>query len=132
MDNFIAIPEQFDIGTMERDAAVTYQEFVSKLAKPLAPSEHLTHMVLGVAGEAGELVDAIKKHTIYEKELDRKNVVEELGDLMFYMQGIMTPLGITWEEIAKANIMKLVARYSKLTYSNQAAIARADKVDGNG
>lgn len=105
-----------------------FNEYVQKLAKPLSDPDHLTHMVLGVAGEAGELVDAIKKHTIYEKPLDRENVVEELGDLAFYMQGIMNPLGITWQEIIDANHVKLGKRYEKLTFSTQEAIARADKV----
>lgn len=38
-------------------------------------------MATGVSGEAGELLDAVKKSVVYKKPLDRENVVEELGDL---------------------------------------------------
>jgi NTP pyrophosphatase (non-canonical NTP hydrolase) len=85
------------------------------------------HMVLGVAGEAGELVDAIKKWSIYQKPLDFQNVIEELGDLEFYMEGLRQSLLISREAILRANIDKLNKRYSQ-GYSDKAAIERADKV----
>lgn len=107
---------------------VNFAEYVQKLAKPLPETDHLSHMALGAAGEVGELVDAIKKHVIYEKAIDRVNVVEELGDLAFYMQGIMNPLGITWQEIIDANYVKLGKRYEGLTFSVKAAVTRADKL----
>ena len=89
----------------------------------------LWHMATGVAGEAGELLDAVKKHVVYKRELDRENVVEELGDLRFYMAGIMNRLGITEEEILAHNNAKLSKRYAAGSYSNEAAIERADKVE---
>lgn len=112
-----------------------YSEFVSCLAKPgeaivneMTPQQaDLLHMAVGVAGEGGELLDAVKKHVIYQKPIDRENVVEELGDLTFYMQGIMNSLGVTWEEVFAHNRAKLAMRYANLRYSNDAAIARADK-----
>lgn len=88
---------------------------------------HLVHMALGVAGEAGELVDAVKKAAIYLKPIDIENVTEELGDLAFYMQGIMNHLGISWDQVLKMNIEKLSSRYPE-GYSNEAAQARLDKL----
>jgi NTP pyrophosphatase (non-canonical NTP hydrolase) len=113
-----------------------YNDFVRLLAKKpehiiadLTPdSAHLLHMAVGVSGESGELLDAIKKSAIYNKPLDKDNVLEELGDLMFYMQGIMNTLNFSWEDLQDTNRKKLATRYSKLTYSNEAAQARADKV----
>jgi NTP pyrophosphatase (non-canonical NTP hydrolase) len=87
----------------------------------------LLHMVVGVAGEAGELVNAIKKHVIYNKPVDRDNVVEELGDLEFYMERIRQRLGITRQETIQGNVNKLGKRYAGLTYSDNAAQQRADK-----
>lgn len=106
---------------------VTYPEFVDKLAKKLPPDVHLAHMALGVGGEAGELQDAIKKFWIYGKPLDLTNCIEELGDLMFYMQGIMNGIGVDWEQVARFNVEKLKKRYPGVSYSNEAAVARADK-----
>jgi NTP pyrophosphatase (non-canonical NTP hydrolase) len=90
----------------------------------------LLHMAVGAAGEGGELLDAVKKVAIYGKAVDRENVVEELGDLRFYMQGIMNNLNITDAEVEAHNRQKLEQRYNGLIYSNEAAIARADKGAG--
>ena len=40
------------------------------------------HMVMGISTEAGELLDAYKKHFAYGKELDVVNVGEEIADIM--------------------------------------------------
>jgi len=90
------------------------------------------HMAIGVAGEAGELLDAIKKFVVYNKPIDRENVIEELGDLEFYMEGLRQNLGITREQCLQHNLNKLMlgkqARYAKGVYSDEAAQARTDKV----
>lgn len=112
-----------------------YCAFVHNLIKPgediiksLTPEKaNLLHMAVGVAGEAGELLDAVKKHVVYEKEIDLENVIEELGDLEFYMQGIRTQLGIQRELVLMANKEKLSKRYTKLHYTNEGAHDRADK-----
>lgn len=111
-----------------------YRDFVKSRMKPMETLQaDLIHMTLGVAGEAGELVDAIKKHWVYGKPLDVGNVVEELGDLLFYIQGVLnivTSQGVlapkTLEDLMVANMNKLSKRYPT-GYSDQAAIARADK-----
>ena len=88
----------------------------------------LIHMGMGLSGEAGEILDTIKKHTIYGKELDRENLIEEMGDVEFFMQGMRHALGLTREEILQANIAKLSVRYAAGKYTNEQAQARADKV----
>lgn len=113
-----------------------HAELVAALAKPgadivasLTPeSAHALHMAVGVSGEAGELLDAVKKYAIYVKPVDRENVVEEMGDIEFYLQGLRSGLGITREETLEANLAKLGKRYSSGTYSNAQAQERADKV----
>ena len=89
----------------------------------------LIHAVMGITGEAGELLDAVKKFTIYDKPLDRENVVEELGDLEFYMEQLRQRVGISRDETLKANYEKLKIRYEGFKYSDRAAHARADKAD---
>ena len=116
---------------------VTHSEMVAALCKSgeaiaaemTAGDAHLMHMAIGVAGEAGELLDAVKKAVIYRKPLDRENVIEELGDLEFYMEGLRQGLGISRDECITANIAKLSKRYEGLQYSDGAAQVRADKQD---
>lgn len=114
---------------------VKFEDMVAALIKPgydiqltLTPETiNMWHLATGIGGEAGELLDAIKKHVIYNKPLDRVNVIEELGDLMFYMEGLMQAVGVTRDEVIAANVAKLTVRYAK-GYTDQAAQFRADKV----
>ncbi len=117
---------------------INYSDMVKTLAKPgqqildemSATQMHITHMAIGVSGEAGELLDAIKKSSIYQKDIDRENVIEELGDIEFYLEGIRQGLNITREETISANKDKLGKRYNGFKYSNKAAQDRADKKPG--
>ncbi len=117
-------------------------------SNPITEDEaHNWHMAIGMFGEAGELLDAVKKSTVYRKELDLANVVEELGDFEFYFEGFKQKatfiaynsavemrlaelyelFDITREEVIEGNIRKLAKRYNGLKYSDQAAQDRADK-----
>lgn len=117
------------------DMEKEHQDMVARLVKPGAEivdsmtsiKAHMTHMALGIAGEAGEIVDAIKKHTMYNKDIDIDNIVEELGDMEFYMQGLRQTLELDRDYILQQNIIKLEKRYAKGKYSDDQAQARADK-----
>ena len=112
-----------------------HDDMVRDLAKPgadvlgdmSAEKAALLHAAVGVAGEAGELLDAIKKHAIYGKPLDLDNVVEELGDIEFYMNEIRRHTLIKREYTLSMNIEKLRSRYGSGKYSNSQALAREDK-----
>lgn len=123
MTNVNALIKDFEKMTiaLAKDGEQIKQEITPEQA-------NLLHMGVGVAGEAAELLDAIKKHTIYQKPLDIENIKEELGDLLFYMSNLMQSVGLSFEEILQHNIDKLSVRYSKGSYSNAQAQERADKV----
>ena len=104
-----------------------YAEFVAQRFKELETDvETWLHAAVGIAGESGELLDAIKKAWIYGKELDAENVKEELGDILFYVQAMANQFGWTVTDLKEHNMAKLIKRYP-LGYSDQAAINRADK-----
>jgi len=71
----------------------------------------MTHYMLGLGTEAGELQDELKKVLIYGKEWDLPNVIEELGDLAWYSARILDLLGVSYEEVFFKNNAKLKARY---------------------
>ena len=73
----------------------------------------LTHAAMGVAGEAGELVDLIKKHVFTGKPLHYDQVIAEMGDLEFYLQALRNQLQIDREDVLKANVTKLEGRHPK-------------------
>lgn len=114
-----------------------YTEFVKALKKPsteilesvTADETDLWHQTFALIIEVGELADPIKKHIIYRKELDIDNVIEELGDIEFYLEAIRQNLNIRRSDTIEANMVKLKKRYPNLAYSDKDAITRADKND---
>src|SRR3546814_6183963 len=77
------------LGEEHRSMYIPYSQMVQKLFKEMgSPEATLMHAGIGVDGEAGDLIDAIKKKWVYNKEIDAANLLEELGELTFYMQKI--------------------------------------------
>jgi NTP pyrophosphatase (non-canonical NTP hydrolase) len=83
----------------------------------------LLHAAMGVATEAGELLDAIKKVLFYGKELDIVNFSEEMFDTMWYLALGCSELKTTFEQGWDTNIAKLKARYGD-KFSEYAATHR--------
>ena len=93
----------------------------------ITPSQcELLHAAIGLAGEAGELLDAVRKHVFDGQPLDRENCIEEMGDLGFFYEAFLQIIGVTREEIEQRNTAKLSKRYEG-GYTDQQAITRADK-----
>lgn len=86
-------------------------EMIERLVDNEAKPMRLLHSALGMCTEAGEFTDVIKKHIYYGKGLDRVNLIEELGDLMWYIAVAADTLDITLEEVMLRNNKKLAARY---------------------
>lgn len=106
---------------------IRYDQFVLLLLKADTYANQANHAALGVCGEAGEFADCIKKHLHYSQPLDRANLVEELGDLRFYIQAAQNIWNVTEQEILQANAKKLEKRYKSLAFTEQEAHDRADK-----
>lgn len=71
----------------------------------------LANFALGLAGEAGEVADALKKHLFHDKPLDRDAIKKELGDCLWYIATLADTLEIPLGDIARANVAKLMTRY---------------------
>jgi NTP pyrophosphatase (non-canonical NTP hydrolase) len=77
-----------------------YQEAMRRFVKPLEGlEENLAHAYMGLLTEVGELVDALKKHLIYERPLDRENLAEECGDIMWYAALYLNTIGESMDEL---------------------------------
>lgn len=79
--------------------------------------DHVNNAVLGLAGEAGETADQVKKffyHTEKPVEFHRDKIVQELGDVEFYKMKLMDLLNITQDEVLAANRAKLQSRHPEL------------------
>lgn len=95
-----------------------YQEKAKKFANyPLIGGTPLVYLGWGLAGEAGEVVDKIKK--VYRdnngewSDEGKLAVIKELGDLLWYTSEMSRSLGYTLQEVAEININKLEDRYQR-------------------
>ncbi len=73
--------------------------------------DKLTLGALGLAGEAGEVVDAIKKWSYHGHLLDQKALLLELGDVLWYLVLVGSVFGWSLEQLVAANVVKLRKRY---------------------
>ncbi len=73
-----------------------------------------TIWVLGIAGEAGEVVEKWKKIVAYRDAKitaeDKAELQKELGDVLWYLALFADSLGLSLDEIAKLNLEKLASR----------------------
>lgn len=90
-----------------------------------SPNEEtrLLHAGMGFATEAGEFMDAIKRLWFYKKPVDKINLKEEVGDMLWYCSIALSVLGITYAEAMKANIDKLKKRFPD-KFTHQDALTR--------
>lgn len=76
-----------------------------------AGGKSLLNAALGLAGESGEVADLIKKAKFQGHPLDEDKLVEELGDVLWYVALAAEVLGVSLEDIMHRNIDKLWSRY---------------------
>ncbi len=73
--------------------------------------DKLANYGMGIAGEAAEVTDELKKVVFHGHDLDADKIKKELGDCLHYIAGIATFIGLTLEDVAYSNIKKLEKRY---------------------
>ena len=86
--------------------------------------KRLTHAGLGLCTEAAELADSVKKHIFYGKPLDKVNLVEEIGDILWYSAIVLDACQSSFDEAMDKNIAKLRKRYPQGIFSASKAIHR--------
>ena len=98
-----------------KNAVKTESRDFDKIGERLVQVENqrLLHGGIGLATEAGEFLDALKKHVFYGKDLDRVNLREEMGDIFWYCAIIADELDVDFKDVMERNITKLRARYGE-------------------
>ena len=125
--SWVAVPIENADGELIASKPIRYDIFVLSLFKKEDTEKMLAHATRGIADEAGEINSCVKKHLDYKQELDLENLIEELGDMRFYMQAIQNLYGISDTVILQANAKKLAKRYKNLEYTDEQAKFRRDK-----
>lgn len=94
-----------------------YQEKSRKTAKYPDAGKNYIYPTLGLAGEAGEVAEKIKK-VMRDKggvvdDATREDIKKELGDVLWYITQLGTELGISLDDVAESNIKKLYDRMDR-------------------
>lgn len=89
-----------------------YQELCMRTCVSIE-NEKMAHLAwsLALAGEAGELANLTKKVFIHGHLYEPDKVIEELGDILWYIAVYAREIGIDLSEVATRNILKLSKRY---------------------
>lgn len=85
-------------------------------AEPLGveyPDTDVVHGIIGVATEAGELLEALYASLFDGKDLDIVNVYEEVGDAQWYEAMLLRKAGKTFDDVQRNNIAKLRKRFGE-------------------
>jgi NTP pyrophosphatase (non-canonical NTP hydrolase) len=94
-----------------------YQEIAIKEA--FYKKDDIIYNALGIAGEAGEVADHIKKMLRDDDGIltdNRKDAIKkELGDVLWYIANMASKLNISLEEVALENIRKIQSRKTRGT-----------------
>jgi len=124
-----------DSKTYEEEAKRTASGDYDSISKRLAP-EHcealkrgfdLLHAAMGLTTESSEFTDALKKHYFYGKPLDKVNLKEEIGDILWYCALALKALDSDFESVMETNIQKLKARFPEKFKEEQALNRDLDK-----
>lgn len=79
--------------------------------------QNLEYPTLGLAGEAGEVANIVKKiqrdHGGEVTDEIRQKLKDELGDVLWYISACADELGLTLAEVAQFNVEKLARRHKR-------------------
>ncbi|BDZ58276.1 hypothetical protein GCM10025872_19330 [Barrientosiimonas endolithica] len=94
-----------------------YQQAALRTAAPKDKKNELLHLVLGLVGESGEIAEKFKKWVrdldSDEAAIDRDDIKQELGDVLWYTAVLADYLGLRLEDVAQANVDKLASRQAR-------------------
>ena len=109
-----------------------YQALAQRTSNAGKRSDKLENACLGLAGECGEVCDIVKKALFQGHALDRAGLIEEAGDVLWYLAELAAGLGVSLEDMAVQNVMKLRRRYPNGFDAGRSRNRGADGENGEG
>ena len=91
---------------------MTIKEYQRKAMRTATPKCYNTaNAALGLTGEAGEVADEVKKCMYQGHPWQPSKIIEELGDVLWYVALMADYFNVTLGFVMQQNITKLKARY---------------------
>lgn len=98
-----------------QDKAITTDTFGGKMESAIDLG--FLEKAFGLTGEAGEVAEKLKR--IYREkngqinEEDRKEIIKEFGDVLWYISALARYLEVPLEEVASINLEKVLSRQKR-------------------
>lgn len=111
-----------------------YENFVKRMASKIYQHDKFTpsaiHGVMGVATEAAELLDLVRKGIFYGKDVRPDQILDEAGDVLWFLALTLQQYGYTIKDAKAFNVTKLESRHGKAF--NQSAVVKDKTVWDHG
>ncbi len=92
---------------------------MTTLNKNIKKEDILLNSAMGLCGESGEVIDLLKKQLFQGHDLNKEELIKELGDVAWYLAEAAYGLDVPLEEICEKNIDKLKKRFPQGFESNK-------------
>ena len=79
--------------------------------------DEIANWAIGLSEEVGEVNNILKHYLWSDEKVDRAKLVEECGDVLWYLNAICTVFDIDFNTVAELNISKLWNRYPNGIFS---------------
>ena len=103
--------QNFAMRTNDKKSTNRLNNLISNTNPDITDIGGVLNGCLGLAGEAGETLDMVKKWIFHEKDLDIEHLKKELGDVAWYLAMLCESFDFNLDEILEMNVAKLKARY---------------------
>ena len=108
--------EEF-VDAVTSDSSKDFESLIDRLGdleRKGANPQRLTTAAVGLSAESGEFLEIVKKMVFQGKPWDehnRKHLIIELGDVMWYVAQACMALDVDFDDVIKGNVQKLEKRY---------------------
>ena len=119
------------VDAVTSDASTNFVDFadrIGELDREGANIERLLTSGVGINAEGGEFLEIVKKMVFQGKPWNkdnRKHLIIELGDVMWYVANACIALGVDFDDVVKGNVKKLEKRYPGGSFSVEKSEVRA-------
>ena len=108
--------EEF-VDAVTSDSSKDFESLIDRLGdleRKGANPQRLATAAVGISAESGEFLEIVKKMVFQGKPWDehnRKHLIIELGDVMWYVAQACMALDVDFDDVIKGNVQKLEKRY---------------------
>ncbi|MCR4633022.1 MAG: nucleoside triphosphate pyrophosphohydrolase family protein [Erysipelotrichaceae bacterium] len=110
------------------DANAYQKKAMTFLNPQIEEKDVLLNALMGLCAESGEACDLLKKHLFQGHELNKEDLIKELGDVAWYLAEAAYALDVDLSDVLDKNIGKLTKRFPE-GFDAQRSMARKDQIE---